>query len=466
MMLRDFNSCFDAEVADGPTRPALSVGPVCVTYGELRDRALRAAHQLACEGVEPGEIVGVQLGNSLDAVTAFLALWRIGAVPLPLPDGAPAPELDAIRTVAGTTRTLDQPFELDDEPPLGAAPVLSPSLKALATGGSTGVPKVILDPRPPVIDLDRDHFGHGLVDTMVLAGPLFHSGPFHHTYQGLARGRHVVLMRRFDAEEWLGLVDHHRAGFMLLVPTMMHRIMRLSADARARCDTSNVRRVWHTGAVCPPALKQQWIDWLGPETIFEIFGGSEGVATTEISGTEWLEHRGSVGRATGGEIAIFDDDGNRLPPGVVGEIYMRRAPGVTETIYAGNPGGRRFLHEWESFGDLGHLDPDGYLYLADRRRDLIVTGGENVYPAEVEAALESHHAVVDCAVLGVPDDDLGEQVAAVVCVDADVTPDALARHVSTRLVRHKVPRRIVLTDHPVRNDAGKVRRSLLRTLFA
>jgi bile acid-coenzyme A ligase len=335
----------------------------------------------------------------------------------------------------------------------------------LATGGSTGVPKVIVSSQRAELDLAHDHFGHDLGETMIIPGPLFHSGPFNHLYQGLARGRHVVLMSRFDAEVCLELITRYRAFFLLLVPTMMHRIMRLPEGTRQSCDKSGIRRVWHTGAACPPELKQRWIDWLGSETIWEIFGGSEGVATTQISGTEWLAHRGSVGRLLSGEIAILDDRGRPVSPGTVGEIYMRRSQGAPELMYAGCPEGRRRLGNWESFGDLGSMDVDGYLYLADRRRDLIITGGENVYPAEVEAALETHPAVVDCAVLGVPNSDLGEIVCAVACVDRDVSVAALLDHLSGRLARYKIPRRIVMTESPVRNAAGKVRRSELRGLF-
>ena len=196
--------------------------------------------------------------------------------------------------------------------------------------------------------------------------------------------------------------------------------------------------------------------------IQELYAGTEAQASTVISGTEWLEHRGSVGKVRMGEMVAMDEAGNPLPPREVGEIYMRRPEGAGPSYkYLGAtaktlPGG------WESLGDIGWFDEDGYLYLADRRTDMILVGGSNVYPAEIEAALDEHEAVMSCAVIGIPDDDLGNKIHAIVQVSHPTTEAELRDYLSTRLVTYKQPRTYEFVDEPLRDDAGKVRRSALR----
>src|SRR5262245_51426122 len=219
----------------------------------------------------------------------------------------------------------------------------------------------------------------------------------------------------------------------------------------------------HMGAPCPPWLKEAWITWLGPERVHELYGGTEGLSYTWITGTEWLTHRGSVGKPlAGGQMQIRDAHGHVLPPGAVGEIYMRpdAGPGTTYHYIGAEP---RRVDGWESLGDLGWMDEEGYLYLADRQTDMILRGGANVYPAEVEAALDAHPKVRSSAVIGLPDEDLGHRIHAIVQVDGEVTDAELRAHLADRLASYKLPRTFERTVEPLRDDAGKVRRSALRT---
>jgi bile acid-coenzyme A ligase len=465
MTQRSISELVEGYARTDARKPALTVDDETVSFAELHARSLRAASALLRAGVEYGATVPIQLPNSIDHVAISLGAWRIGAAPLPLAPGTPPAERAAILEVAGTNLVIDESFSYTDSRPCAAQARVSSVVRVLATGGSSGIPKLIADQRAAVVDVESDRFGWLLGPTLLLPGPLFHSGPSNHLFEGLARGRQVVLTRRFDALQTLRDIEHFRPHFVLLVPTMMHRIMRIVTAAPAVFDVSSVKRMWHTGAYCSPELKEQWINWLGADAIWEVFGGTEGVSSTRISGTEWLEHRGSVGRPWAGEIAILDGQGRRLPVGRLGEIFMRRPDGTSDSSkYVGNPAGRRIIDGWESFGDMGYLDELGYLYLADRRIDMIVTGGENVYPAEVEAAIESHPSVVDCAVFGAPDQDLGERVCAVICIDSSTDEASIREHVAARLVRYKVPRQVIFTNEIVRNEAGKVRRSALRAL--
>ena len=209
---------------------------------------------------------------------------------------------------------------------------------------------------------------------------------------------------------------------------MMHRIWRLDA-ARANYDVSSLEMVCHIAAACPPWLKEKWIEWLGPDRLWEVYSGTEAIGATVIGGREWLEHRGSVGRlAPGASVRILDEAGNDVAPGEVGEIYFRPAGGLGSTYHylGAQP---RARGEWETFGDLGRLDADGYLYLADRRTDLIISGGANIYPAEIEAAIDAFPGVLASVAIGLPDEDLGQRVHAIVEVRRD---DAVRRRRAAR----------------------------------
>jgi bile acid-coenzyme A ligase len=298
---------------------------------------------------------------------------------------------------------------------------------------------------------------------MVMPGPLYHNGPLIWSCQALLWGDHVVVLPRFDAAGTLAAIEEHGADIVYLVPTMMKRIWRLPEEERDRYDLSSLQVVWHLAEPCPDWLKQVWIDWLGPERIFELYGGTEGQASTVITGQDWLAHRGSVGRPVSGEIMIADPEGNPVPPGEMGEVWLRSTREKATYRYLGAEARTR-EGGWESLGDLGRLDEEGYLYLGDRMQDMILTGGSNVYPAEVEAALQEHPAVRSCVVIGLPDDDLGQRIHAIVEADpGSVSAEELLAFMGERLVRYKVPRTVEFVEETLRDDAGKVRRGTLRS---
>ncbi|HEY3831080.1 MAG TPA: AMP-binding protein [Acidimicrobiia bacterium] len=459
-----------------PDRIAVTDPYRSVTRGELDALATRTAHAFADLGVVEGDLVTIALPNCIEFVAAMIACWKLGAVPQPVSFMAPAIEVQAIVKLAdskvivgaepgshGARVCLGQGWvpPTDDVTPLPDA--VSKPFKAMTSGGSTGRPKLILaggggliDPDlPPLLMIDPN-------GCMMVPGPMYHNGPFMWTMTALLAGASVVLGGRFDAETTLALIDEHHADVLYVVPTMMQRIWRLPEAVRNRYDVSSLRVVWHLAAPCPAWLKEAWIDWLGPEKIVELYAGTEAQASTVIIGTQWLEHRGSVGRPLSGQMKIVGPDGEKLPAGEVGEIFMRPADPKTKTYEYVGAEARTIGDGWESLGDMGWFDADGYLYLADRKADMILVGGANVYPAEVEAALEEHPAVQSAVVIGLPDEDLGHTPHALVYANGDISDDDLRAFLGERLVRYKIPRSFEFVDEPLRDDAGKVRRSALR----
>jgi bile acid-coenzyme A ligase len=333
----------------------------------------------------------------------------------------------------------------------------------MTSGGSTGRPKLIIDLSPGEVDPTEPENGMQLGGTTLVPGPLYHAGPFITAYQCLLSGGTAVVMPRFDAQKALELIEQHRVDWVLFVPTMMQRIWRLPEDERSEYDLSSIRRVMCTGAPSPAWLKRAWIGWLGPEKIWEAYGGSERIAGTVISGTEWLEHPGSVGKPTADRrLRVLDADGNECPPGQVGEIFMLPAKGPGTTYRYLGAETQATDDGWESLGDMGWLDEDGYLFMADRKTDMIVSGGVNVYPAEVEAALDAHPDVRSSAVIGLPDDDLGQRIHAIVDSPAGILEEELYFHLAKHLARYKIPRSYEIVKELLRDDAGKLRRSALR----
>lgn len=479
-----FSQCLADLAAAHPERPMVSLvsatgaPAVSATWSEINRAANRLARELMAGGVELGDYVTIALPNGIDFFTATIACWRIGAIPQPVSSRLPVRELDAIVALADSRAVIgvkndrypdrfSLPLEHVPSPDFSADALpdrISPSWKAPTSGGSTGRPKLIVSGDAAIIDPADPGFADLLqlkrFGTTVVPGPMYHNGPFVWAFTQVLQGGHVVVLDRFDSAATLDAVQQFCAHSLYLVPTMMSRISKLPSAQRAGYDVSSLDVVWHLAAPCPVWLKHEWINWLGAERVWELYGGTEGQCATIISGTEWLTHEGSVGRPVIGELCILDEAGEPLGAGAVGEVFMRPEPGQTTYRYVGAQARVRG-DGWESLGDMGWLDDEGYLYLADRRTDMILSGGANIYPAEVEAALEAHPAVLSCAVIGLRDPDLGDRVHAIVQADG-VGEDELIAHVAERLVRYKVPRTIEFVSYAVRDDAGKVRRSTLR----
>jgi bile acid-coenzyme A ligase len=461
----------------GPERWAVRHSEEVLSWGELANRALRRAHALAGQGVGQGDRVVLALPNANAFYELTFALWKLGATPTVVSPRLPAAELQAIVALAepravvaadpglqAALGALPVEFGRDHSDAAPLASLASPSWKAMTSGGSTGRPKLIVDALPSIMDDGLRGLGMPVDGVMLNPAPLYHNFPFAMTHMQLLLGTSVVGMAKFDAELFLKLVEHHRVQWVSLVPTMMNRIARLPEKLRLGYDTSSLETVWHTAAPIPPWLKQLWIDWLGPQRIWEMYGGTEGFCTTQLNGVEWLAHRGSVGRVTGGDLLIRGEDGAALPPGEVGEIFMRKAGAAGPSYRYVGAESRRLEDGFESLGDYGWVDPDGYLYIADRRTDLILAGGRNVYPAEVEAALLEHPAVAEAIAIGMPDGDLGARVHGIVRLEegARATAGELVAFAAERLVAYKLPRTIEFTDQPLRDEAGKARRGKLR----
>ncbi len=466
----------DVQAERDPQRTALTCGPTMLSRAELATRARARARALQSAGVQDGDFVALALPNGTTIIELAFGCWMLGATPAPLSHRLLPLELQSLLEVLRPRLVVGEPAAagpavVDEqalfEQTLADAPLpvrVASHVKAIASGGSTGRPKIIVDRARSELDPDAPSVGMQSGDTVIIPGPLYHSAPFGLAYQALSWGCHVVLMPRFDAAETLRLVERHRAQWLYQVPTMMHRIWRLEAE-RVRYDVSSLEIVCHIAAACPAWLKERWIEWLGMDRIWEVYSGTEAIGATAIGGREWLERRGSVGRvAPGTSVRILDEAGNDVAPGEIGEVYFRPAggPGSTYHYLGAEP---RTHGDWETFGDLGRLDADGYLYLADRRTDLIISGGANVYPAEVEAVIDAFPGVLASVVVGLPDTDLGQRVHAIIEVRRDATPldlEALGVFVGHRLVGYKRPRSFETTFERLRDDSGKVRRGALR----
>lgn len=449
-----------------------------LSWAELEARSNRLARAYADRGVGPDDFVTIALPNGIAFFEATFATWKLGATPQPVSAKLPAAELHRLLEVGQPTlvvgvdagahpeaNTLPPDFEAD--PSLSDAPLperTASSFKAMTSGGSTGRPKLIVSKLPAVWDPDLPYLNFGQRGAMLIPGPLYHNGPFSWAVIGLFKGNHVVVSSRFDAEQTLELIEAHRIDTLYLVPTMMQRIWNLPAEQREAYDLSSLRTVWHLAAPCPVWLKEHWIAWLGAEVIWELYGGTEGQGRTTIRGDEWLLHKGSVGRPVDScEMKIVDEQGQDLAAGEIGEVFMRpkTGPGTTYRYIGDTP--RAIEGGWESIGDMGYLDAEGYLYLTDRRADMILRGGANIYPAEVEAALDAFPGVRSSAVIGLPDAELGNRLHAIVDAPAgNVDESALRAHMEEQLLTYKRPASYEFTTEAVRDDAGKVRRKALR----
>lgn len=458
-----------------PDEPAVTCDGRTITRAELDASTNRLARAYAELGVGLGDYVTIVLPNSIEWIQATVACWKLGAVPQPLSARLPAAELQGLLDLRPSALLVGRDHPGLPSVPAGFLPdsalsdaalpeAVSPVWKAMGSGGSTGRPKLIEagnDSRIPA--LIGYPLGAQEGDTTLVAIPLSHNTGFTTATIALLMRHHLVLMSRFDPHEYLRLLTDHRVTFLTTVPTIMQRMLPVYRADPDAYDLTSIRRFWHLGAPCPPAIKQAWIDILGPEVIWELYGGTELQALTFISGDQWLTHPGSVGVVVAGEMKVLDDDGRPCPPGVEGEIYMRPSPGSPPTYrYVGVTAKSR--DGWDSLGDLGYFDEDGFLYLSDRRVDMFTVGGRNVYPAEIEGALSANPDVLSCLVVGIPHEDLGQVPHALVQSSADSALDeeGVRAFLAERIAPYKVPRTVEFVDTPLRDDAGKARRTAVR----
>ena len=459
---------------------AISHGEDTLTWEQLERNANARARAFAAKGVKPGDYVAIGLPNSNLFFETTFAVWKCGATPTSLswrlPRGEAAAVLEILQPalVVGGEADWNAANRLPaDFVPAGFSdePINNPVArywKAMTSGGSTGRPKVILDHQPAVLETTAEaSLGISLGVSLLNPGPLYHNAPFLLSHLGLFAGGRVTGMVKFDAEEALRLIEANKVQWVNFVPTMMHRIWALPEDVRNRYDLSSLQIVFHMAAPMPPWLKEKWIEWLGPEKIYELYGGTERQGACVISGVEWLAHKGSVGKI--GETAklrIIGEDGNDVPPGETGEIYFLPNDGAGSTYHYLGAQPKRRADGWESLGDIGRLDAEGYLYLGDRLADMILRGGANIYPAEVEAAVSAHPDVRSCVVVGLPDPEFGQRVHAIIELteqaSAQAVADSMGEFLSQRLSRYKHPESFEIVSVGLRDDSGKVRRTLLR----
>ena len=415
----------------------------------------RTARLLASKGVDAGTMVCIGIWNNLEHYAAAYGAWKLGACTLPLSPRMPDIEFDGITALRHAGPFADTPL-----PDITAHPG-----KAIASGGSTGRSKIIVDPNPWArIPGARPNHGTAFRtgQNQLVAGPRYHNSPFSWGHSGLFDEHHLVVLERFDAARAVAMIEKHRCQFMFLAPTMMQRIVRLPDITPEKL--ASIECVYQTAAPCPPWLKRRWMELTAPEKLMEGFGASEAVGSCRIRGDEWLLHPGSVGRPVNAELKILDEAFNELPQGEVGEIFMRPHTHPAPTYrYIGAPPAKATPDGFISVGDMGFIDPEGYVFLSDRRVDLIIRGGANIYPAEVEAALSEHPDVADVAVVGIPDDELGKTVHAIVEPRLGTKPDepALRAWMRERLTAYKMPQAYEFMTTLPRDQSGKIRRSQL-----
>ena len=485
------------------------------TLPELRERAARLATALDDAGIRSGDRVAIVMRNDIAFLEVTVAAGLLGAAPVPInwhwtgDDLAHALRDSGARVVVVHTDLLARVRErvraevtlveaavppevagaygLDAAPPpSGGLPLLEDwstlpepwsgptppaPMSVIYTSGTTGQAKGVL--RNPIHDEDRPQVVSTIASlwhlepggTTVVPAPLYHSAPNVHATFALAMSMNVHLMARFDPEELLRLIEERRVDSIQVVPTMLTRLLQLPRETRAAYDVSSLKAIIHAAAPCPPHVKAEIIDWFGP-IVYEYYGGAEIGAFTACNSEEALTHPGTVGRPImDADIRILDEQGNEVPEGTDGQIYGRCFTGWPDFTYIGDHAKRERMERdgYLSLGDIGHFQ-DGYLYLSDRLNDMVVSGGVNIYPAEIEGCLLELEGVADVAVFGIPDADLGEVLAAYIepVPGADIDSDAVRAHVSSRLAKYKTPREVVVTDSLPREDTGKLFKRLLR----
>lgn len=487
--------------------------------GALRQAAARAATGFTAMGIQRGDTVAVMLRNDLPYLELMLALGRLGAhlvavnwhfraeeagyilqdcgarvlvvhadlLPSVLPV-MPAdmkvlvvPTPDEVRAAYGLHEATELPAGAQDWAswrdgfePSAAAPV-PPMGSMLYTSGTTGRPKAVM--RLP--GSQRQHEGALRIRSQAsqsragmrtaVVGPLYHAGPNSSARAALEHAELIVVIPRFEPEEMLDQIATHRLTHLSLVPIMLVRMLKLPPEARERYDLSSLENATHGGSPCAPEIKRRMLEWWGP-VVCETYGSTEAGLVTYVTAQEWMERPGTVGRPfPGSAIRILGEDGRDMPPGEPGEIYVDPGENALPFTYRNNEAQRAAIERDGFFtnGDVGYLDADGYLFVTDRKRDMVISGGVNIYPAEIEHALLASPEVADCAVFGIPDEEFGEALAAAVVASAghQPTPESLSLWLRSRVASYKVPKLIELRDTLPREAMGKVFKNELRAPY-
>ena len=493
---------------DAPDQPAVVSSPsgVTLTFGELAGISHRLVNALRSRGLKPGDIFAYALPNSVDALYWQLAAQEGGFLFVSLNPALSSAEIRALIDHAGASAfVVHAQFRDRVEEIFGATSVrlrisvggqvdgfelFEDLVKDLGTAkphpqilggpitdssGTTGQPKAITRPLP---DLDPPAYADSsklfarafrflpMGGVHLVSAGMHHGGCQSFYLNALNVGQALAILGKFDAEETLRTIERYRVTTAYMVPTQFVRMLRLPEEIRAKYDVSSLQVVVHSAAPCPKEVKQHMMDWWGP-VIWETYGGMEGAATI-AKPHRWLEKPGTVGRPVAGmQVRILDDGGNDLGAGEVGNVYLE--PTLKTFEYRNDPELTASITRGRAFtlGDMGYLDSDGYLFLCDRAKDMIISGGVNIYPAEVEGVLTGHPLVGDVAVIGVPDPEWGEQVKAVVELVAEAAPsqelaDELILYTQDRLGRYKCPRSIDFREALPRTDGGKLYKRILR----
>ncbi len=445
-----------------------------LTFAQLDARANQWGRALGADGATFGSLVALAIPNSEQLVLAALGCWKVGAVPVPmrwdLPDWErsrvlaviePAVIVDEQHRDALASQAADQ-----SDDPLPA--MVSPHASGICSSGSTGLPKVILSLAQGVWTPELSFpflaawAPTAQPQTILVPGPMYHTNGFSPlTY--LLGGDRLVVLEKFDAAIVVDAVERYRITNFTATPTMLARIAALP-DIHQR-DLSSVTWILQGAAVMPHALLHTWFDLLSPEQVVMAYGMTENLGLTALRGDEWLAHPGSVGRGfRDTEVRILDPQGRPVATGELGEVYLRSPMSAGYRYLGGAPLLPSTADGFRTAGDIGHLDADGYLYIADRRSDMIITGGANVFPAEVECALAEHDDIVDVVVIGLTDPDWGRRVHAVVQLAdsaAPLTEQLVIAYAKTRLAAYKVPKTVEFVDEIPRTAATKVNRSAM-----
>ncbi|WP_328353148.1 acyl-CoA synthetase [Mycobacterium sp. NBC_00419] len=501
--------------ATAPERPAIVMaesGEV-VTYGQLDENSARVAAALRQLGLGVGDVIAVLSDNGSTPLEIYWAAIRSGLYVtfvnwhLSAPEAAYIVEDSGAKVVftSAGVATLGEEvvalvpqvahwyaFDGEVEGHSSYADLLAqagPRLidqprgsELLYSSGTTGRPKGIKPRLLPIqVDEPGDNFtallshGFGICadDVYLSPAPVYHAAPLKWCAAVHALGGTVVMMKRFDAEAALAAIQRYRVTVLQMVPTMFVRLLQLPEETRVGYDVSSLRLAVHAGAPCPPDVKDAMIDWWGP-ILAEYYGATEGHGVTLIDTAQWRQKRGSVGKAALGIVHVCDDDGNELATGQPGVVYFERDEPVF--VYHNDPektsGSRHPRHEnWSTVGDIGYLDEDGYLFLTDRKAFMIISGGVNIYPQEVENILAMHPQIHDVAVIGVPHAEMGQEVKAVVQLRNGETPSEylaaeIIDYVRERLAHFKAPRTVDFIDDMPRSAAGKLVKRTLQDRYA